>query len=154
MKILDFAIDVEQAEHDLYQRLANCTDNLGVKAIFRMVASDERKLLNRLRKLKEDPANGELELHSQPKSQNAISRQQGGSCELLEQNHVRDDLSSYSYILRTEQLLLNLYKNMLEGETDFETRELLEMILAEKQEEIDRLHMLYEFISSPLQFMD
>ncbi len=83
-----------------------------------------------------------------------ISRQQSGSCELLEHHHVRDDLSSYTYILRTEQLLLNLYRNMLENESDPETRELLHMILAEKQEEIDRLHMLYDFISSPLQFLD
>lgn len=149
MKILDFAIDVEQAEHDLYQRLANCSEDLGIRAIFRMIASDEGKLLQKLRKMKEDPSSRELAISIPQKEQRAVSRTQGGSCELLDSNQVRDDLSSYSYILRTEQLLLNLYANMKEREDDPEARELLDMILTEKQEEIDRIHMLYDFVNAP-----
>lgn len=153
MKILDFAIDVEQAEHDLYQRLASCSEDVGIQAIFKMVASDERKLLNKLLKMKEDSANCELEIAVSQREQRTIKSTQSGSCELLDRFDVRDDLSSYSYILRTEQLLLNLYANMKQREEDPGARELLDLIIAEKQEEIDRIHMLYDFINAPNQFL-
>ncbi len=153
MKILDFAIDVEQAEHDLYQRLASCSDNMGIQAIFRMIATDERKLLKKLRQMKEDAGNSELEVVVSKNEKKTISRTNSSSCELLDRFEVRDDLSSYNYILRTEQLLLNLYANMKQREEDPGARNLLDMIIAEKQEEIDRIHMLYDFVNAPSQFL-
>ena len=154
MKILDFAIAVEQAEHDLYQRLSSCSDKLGIQAIFKMMVSDERKLLKKLRKMKEDPDNYELEISVSQAEKKIIKRTNAASCDLLERFEVRDDLSSYNYILRTEQLLLNLYINMKQREDDQDARELLDMIIAEKQEEVDRIHMLYDFVNAPNQFME
>jgi|GEM_PF-1741142 len=144
MKILDFVIDVELAEQDLYRRLADCSRDLTIRSIFQMVASKESMLLQKLRQLKEDPLKNSLEMHRDPQVQGLLRRNQGGSCELLDENDIRNDLNSYNYILRTEQLVFNLYVNLKERERDPEAQALLNLILDEKQQEIDRIHTLYD----------
>ena len=153
MKILDFAIDVERAERDLYQRLANCSDSEGLRSIFQMIAADEGKLLKRLRELKENPENGSIELESAPDLPAKLRKEQNGSCELLDRYHVNDDVSGYSYIQQTERLLLNLYTNLRERETSSEAKNLLNLILREKKEEIERVHMIYNFVNAPNEYM-
>ena len=144
MKILDFAIDVEQAEEDLYRRLADCSRDLTIRAIFQMVAAKERILLQKLRQLKEDPQKGSLEMHREPQVQTQLRRSQVGSCELLDENDIRNDLNGYNYILRMEQLVLNLYANLKNRERDPDARTLLGLILSEKRQEIDRIHTIYD----------
>ena len=153
MKILDFAIDVEQAERDLYRRLAVCTQHEGIRSIFRMIADDEGKLLKKLRQLKDDPENNSIELNAQQHVPNSLRKNQAGNCELLDQNNVRDDLSGYSYILKTEQLLLNLYLNLKEREQDPEAKALFDLILQEKQSEIDRIHTIFDFVNAPNEYL-
>jgi rubrerythrin len=153
MKILDFAIDVEQAERDLYRRLAACSQHEGIRSIFKMIASDEGKLLKKLKQLKQDPENNALELQVSPTIPKSVRKTQAGSCELLDQHNVRDDLSGYNYILKTEQLLLNLYLNLKEHEKDPEAKALFDLILQEKQLEIDRIHMIFDFINAPNQYL-
>lgn len=149
MKILDFAIAAEMAEKDLYQRLSECSPDIGIRSIFKMIADDEGKLLNKLRKLKENPENRQAELHAPLKTQSAYRNNDSTSCDLLEQQKITDDLGSYRYILQTEQLLLNLYTRLQQRENDPQSSALLRLILDEKRAEIDRVQMLYEFIQAP-----
>lgn len=144
MKIIDFVIDVELAEQDLYRRLADCSRDMTIRSIFQMVASKENVLLQKLRQLKEDPAKNSLEMHREPPDQVPVRRNQAGNCELLDTNDIRTDLNSYSYILRTEQLVFNLYVNLKERERDPDAQALLNLILDEKQQEIDRILTLYD----------
>lgn len=144
MKILDFAIDVEKAEQDLYKRLAACSANQGIKAIFEMIATKEMLLLDKLRHLKKNPQHYKLNVNKIPKQINQIKHTQGGNCELLEHNDVRDDLSSYSYIIRTEQLVFNLYTCLKESQKDPQSQRVLDILLAEKQQEIDRISTIYD----------
>jgi rubrerythrin len=144
MKIIDFAIDVEQAEQDLYRRLALCSRDLAIRSIFNMIASKESVLLRKLRQLKADPVKNSLEIHREPQLQVQLQRNHAGSCELLDENDIRNDLSSYSYILRTEQLVFNLYAKLKDRESDPDAQALLNLILKEKQQEIDRIHTLYD----------
>lgn len=143
MKILDFAIDVEQAEKDLYCRLADCSSDKAIKAIFQMIATKEMVLLEKLQELKKNPQHCEQEISRQPEQQQ-VRKNQKASCELLEQQEVRDDLSSYNYILRTEQLIFNLYSQLKASETDPQAQTLFELLLKEKRQEIDRISTLYE----------
>jgi rubrerythrin len=143
MKMLDFAIDVEQAEQELYRRLAECSNTQSMKAIFEMIATKEQLLLDKLRALKSNPKHYQQELSKPPRSEKFKNRQ-NVSCELLEQQEVRDDLSSYSYILRTEQLIYNLYTKLKETETDPQAQSLLDLLLHEKRQEIDRISTLYD----------
>ena len=144
MKIIDFVIDVERAEQDLYRRLADCSRDLIIRSIFQMVASKESILLQKLRQFKEDPEKNSLELYRLTEGQENLRRKQEISCELLEDIDIRTDLSSYSYILRTERLVYNLYANLKERELDPDARALFNLILVEKQQEIDRIHTLYD----------
>lgn len=153
MKILDFAIDVETAERDLYRRLADCSQDVGIRSIFRMIAADEGKLLKKLRQLKADPDKCSAEVQAPLKTQTGIRKAQSASCELINQNNIHDDLGSYSYIMRTEQLLLNLYLNLREQVTDPKAKALFNLILQEKQAEIDRVHMIYDFINAPNEYL-
>jgi len=153
MKILDFAIDVERAERDLYDRLAACCQHDGVRSIFRMAADEEGKLLKKLKMLKANPQQNALELNSLSALPTKLRKLQSGSCELLDQNLVRDDLSGYNYILKTEQLLLNLYINLKKRENDPNAKELLDLILQEKQSEIDRIHLIFDFVNAPNEYL-
>jgi len=144
MKIIDFAIGVEQAEQDLYRRLADCSQDQIIRSIFTMVASKESLLLQKLRQLKEDPAKSSLEIHRDPRLHPHLKRNQAASCELLDKLDIRNDLSSYSYILQTEQLVYNLYLNLKKRESDPDAQALFNLILDEKQQEIDRIHTLYD----------
>ena len=144
MKVLDFAIDVEQAEQDLYRRLADCSADQSIKSIFQMIAAKEMVLVEKLRSLKNNPQHREQELSRTPKASRKMKITQRGSCELLELNEVRDDLSSYNYILRTEQLVYNLYVKLKEHESDPHSQSLLDLLLNEKRQEIDRISTLYD----------
>jgi len=144
MTLIDFVIDVEQAEQDLYRRLADCSPDLTIRSIFQMIASKERVLVQKLRQLKENPQNNSLELHRDPQLHGALRNVQMATCELLDDQDIRSDLSSYTYILRTEQLVFNLYVRLMEQEQDPDARALLNLILLEKQQEIDRIHTLYD----------
>ena len=143
MKILDFAIDVEQAEQDLYFRLAKCSSDKTITAIFQMIATKERVLLDKLRKLKKDPNHCRLEISRMPQHEQ-ISKNKHANCELLGQHEIRHDLSSYSYILRTEQLVFNLYAKLRESVSDLESQSLLDLLLTEKRQEISRISTLYD----------
>ena len=143
MKILDFAIDVEQAEQDHYHRLSECTENQSVKAIFQMIATKEKLLLDKLRELKRNPRHCQQEITRAPQYRKLESNQ-NASCEILHQQEVRDDLSSYSYILRTEQLVFNLYTKLKESIDDPQAQYLLDLLLNEKRQEIDRISTLYD----------
>lgn len=143
MKILDFAIDVELAEQELYRRLADCSNDDVIKNIFQMIATKEMVLLEKLRELKTNPQHRDQEI-SRQHNKNRLKKKQNVSCELLEQHEVRDDLSSYRYILRTEQLIYNLYTNLKVTETDPRSLSLLDLLLAEKSQEIDRISTLYD----------
>lgn len=153
MRILDFAIDVEQAERDLYRRLAECSQNDGIRKVFQMIADDEGRLLTKLRNLKKNPENRSVELHASPKFSSSLRKAQAGSCELLDENNVRDELSGYNYVLKTEQLLLNLYLNLKEREADPDAKALIDMILYEKQDEINRIYLLFDFVNSPNEYL-
>ncbi len=144
MKILDFAIDVERAEQDLYLRLADCSADRSIKSIFQMIAAKEMVLVEKLRGLKCDPLHREQELSRTPKAGGVMRRRKNDFCELLDQNEVRDDLSSYDFILRTEQLVYNLYVNLKDNETDSGAQSLLDLLLNEKRQEIDRISTLYD----------
>ena len=144
MNIIDFVIDVEQAEQDLYRRLADCSPDTTIRSIFSMVASKENLILQKLRQLKEDPANSALETRIVPDLRGQLRGNRNANCELLEDQGIRNDLSSYSYILRTEQLVYNLYANLREREPDPDAKMLFNLILAEKQQEIDRIYTLYD----------
>jgi len=143
MKILDFAIDVEQAEQELYYRLADCSSDQTIKAIFQMIASKERLLLEKLQALKRNPQHCEQEISRQSRQQ-AVKLNQKVNCDILEQHEVRDDLSSYNFILRTEQLVYSLYNQLWERETDPHAQSLLTLLLDEKRQEIDRISTLYD----------
>jgi len=143
MKILDFAIDVEQAEQELYYRLADCSSDQTIKAIFQMIATKEMVLLQKLRELKKSPQYCEFEISRAP-TQQRLRRNQNASCELLDEQDIRDDLSSYNYILRTEQLIYDLYTQLKERETDPQAQRLLDLLLNEKQLEIERINTLYD----------
>jgi len=144
MKIIDFVIDVEQAEQDLYRRLADCSADRTIRSIFSMVAAKENMLLEKLQRFKHDPAKSSLETQAPARLNEQLRENQSASCELLENNEIRNDLSSYSYILRTEQLVFNLYAKLKDREPDPAARELLSLILTEKQQEIARIHTLYD----------
>ncbi len=109
-----------------------------------MIASKEGILLRKLQQLKSDPSNRSLDMHKGGQIKSQAARNHAGNCQLLDDNEIRNDLSSYSYILRTEQLVYNLYANLKENERDPDAQALLSLILDEKQLEIDRIHTLYD----------
>lgn len=143
MRILDFVINVEQAEQDLYRRLAECSGDDAIRSVFQTVATKERILLQKLQQLKDDPSNNSLQLRKErPPTQ--VRKNRAGSCELLDDYGIRNDLGSYNYILQTEQMVFNLYVNLKKRESDPEAHALFDLILDEKQLEIDRIHTLYD----------
>ncbi len=144
MKILDFVIDVEQAEQDLYRRLANCSQDRTIQSIFEMIAAKERILLKKLQHLKEDPQKNSLEMHREPKLQAQLCHAQTGNCELIDENDISNDLNGYNYILRTEQMVFNLYVKLKKRAEDPDAQALFNLILKEKQLEIERIHAIYD----------
>ncbi|WP_303722836.1 hypothetical protein [Malonomonas rubra] len=100
-------------------------------------------MLKKLRELKKDPVHYRQEVARTPNS-NLMSSNRNASCDLLDQYELRDDLSSYNYILRTEQLVFNLYAKLKESVSDQDSQSLLDLLLSEKSQEIDRISTLYE----------
>ncbi|BCR04116.1 ferritin [Desulfuromonas versatilis] len=150
MNVFDFAMDVERSGMKYYRRLANKTENKGIRRIFSMMAKDEEMLLRRFQAMRGRVQNTTME--DSRVLDYAANIFEG----LLDDNdalRMETDLDAYNYVLEVEKAICQLYRDAAEREKNDEVRGLLRKIGAEEHRELESLEKIYDFVNAPNEYL-
>jgi len=150
MNVFDFAMDIERSGRQFYRRLAQKTDNKGLKTIFTMMARDEDELLRKFQAMKVSAQSTTME------DSRALEYAENVFEEVLDESralHLKNDLQAYNYVMKVEEDLCRLYEDAAAHESDTGVRNLLLRIAAEEHRELKNLQKIYDFVNAPNEFL-
>ncbi len=150
MNVLDLAIEMERSGRDFYQQLARSAEQEGVRNIFRRVAEDEQRIIEKLRKLRastKDPEGIESGALTRLRNIFQSGRNVEKGCQLA------DDLEAYRFAIEAQRRLQQLYQNAAKSEDNEKARRLLLRIAKEEEREVESLQRLFDFANAPNEFL-
>lgn len=149
MKILDFAIKMEQDGKSYYEKLASSSTLPGLKTIFARLAEDEQKHCDIFLALQggaKDVAMADsTALEFSKNVFTALPKEAGAT--------VKDDLESYRYAMEIEAESFRLYEDAAEKGELAGAKQLLLKIAAEEHKHFQILENIFSYVNAPNQFL-
>jgi hypothetical protein len=148
MKVIDFAIEVEKAERDFFQRMSEEVGSVGLKAIYRRRAEEEETLLQGFQSLKAsgevlEEAHGLEPLLGQVRDRLNARRAMG----------TVNEVETYRFLAEVEKGVCRLFEDAAEAEQDDAARRRLAQLASEECRESEKMEILYDFTNAPNEFL-
>ncbi len=147
MKVIDFAIEMEMRERDLYKELAQNAEQKGVRTIYARMAEDEEGIVRNLREMAStisDVDSLALESVRSPLDRN-FDRERALK--------IDDGLQAYRFLMGMEKAMRDFYTKAARRESDPRARDLLLSVAAQEEKELHELETLYEFVNAPNEYL-
>ncbi|MBI5743626.1 MAG: ferritin family protein [Elusimicrobia bacterium] len=151
MNVFEFAIKMELAGQEFYEKLARGVPHAGLKSIFSQLAADEQKhykIFSALKAQHREAAMADTPALEQAKT---IFR------DLLAQKDpagpVKGDLEAYRYAIKLEADSFRLYEEAAAKEKDQGVKGLLLRIAGEEHKHFEILQNIYDFVNAPNQYL-
>jgi len=146
MRLYDFALEVERAGRDLYQRLAEGVHDPGLHRIFAMMVEDEQRLLHQLRLLAQRAQRrGFEDAEIFEPGENVYRRLQPEQLRA----EIHNDVDAYHMAVRLSDEVCRLYEAKADKLDDSELRDELMAILDRERREREELRLLLDFTNAP-----
>ena len=146
MNLYDFAQKTERNGIEFYRHLAEASKEPGVKKIFNMMASDEKKMLAKLAGFPEHyPEISNLDSGALKESAIVFdSICNGGRC-----NRISSDLDAYQLAIEAENKIVNQYLSAATPEKNQETKKMLHWLAAFERHRLREIEQLFDFANAP-----
>ena len=150
MNVFDFAMNIERSGSQFYGQMANRVQESGPKTIFRMVAKDEKKLINKFRDMKNRL--GTLTMEDSKALDRVTNPFEEPS---LKENalQLKTDLEAYAYVIGIEKQLCRLFENAARQEPDEQVKALLLKVAEEEKKELESLRSVRDFVNAPDEYL-
>lgn len=152
MNIFDFAMSVEQSGMKFYRKMAQATDNPGLKKIFSMMVKDEEYLFHEFEKMREKAPKRALKDARVLAEATNLFAEKLDPKEVLEK--IDDDLDAYRFIMAVEEKLYFMYERVAEQEKDPQLKNKLLEIARVEHREHDEIQATYDFVNAPNEYLD
>nr|NIS40802.1 ferritin family protein [Desulfuromonadales bacterium] len=151
MNIFDFAMSVEQSGMKFYRKMAEATDNPGLKKIFSMMVKDEEYLYDQFEKMrKKAPTRALKDARSLAEATDIFAEELDPQKVL---DSIDDDLDAYRFIMAVEEKLSTMYERVAEKEQDVQLKNKLLEIARVEHREHDEIEAAYDFVNAPNEFL-
>lgn len=150
MNVFDFAISMEKDGRAYYEKLAEQTDQPGLKTIFTRLAEDEQKHYEIFQKLKNNQ--GPLSMPATT----VIAETKNIFVELTKETRdlrVNESLSAYQHAMKIEADSVRFYEKAAGEEKDSATKTLLLKVADEEHKHFNVLENIYNFVNAPNQYL-
>jgi rubrerythrin len=148
MKVIDFALEMEEMGTDYFRCLANEASVSGVKAVFTMLAEEQQELYDTFLTMKQGAsAHCNADSHTLERAREAFGKifaQDGAHLELL-----KTDLAAYEHAMHVEAAIVRFIEELAERERDDEARALLREIADEERRHYDTVESIHDFVAAP-----
>jgi len=145
MDIFEFALQMEKEGMDLYLEIAGKSDDRGIQKIFGMLASDEKRHQDVIRRMRDgDPDVEETEVLSEARNVFAGMRDDG---EKIDTAQPQSDL--YRKAMDIEERSVRFYTEKAEEEKDPGKNKIFEALSREEEKHLFLIENMVEFISRP-----
>lgn len=149
MNIFDFATKMELDGKAYYEKLAAETGNPGLRAIFMMLAEDEQKHFDTLKR---------MQAGSATMTDSQVLQKTKNLFESLAQDKtiadgLKKSLDGYQHARKIEADSVRFYEDMEKKMTDLETVTIIRKIAAEEREHYNILDNLYDYTLAPQNFL-
>ncbi|AMV73468.1 ferritin family protein [Desulfuromonas carbonis] len=146
MTVLDFARHLEQSGRDFYTEMAARTSQDGVRKIFQLLAGDQQRLLDRLRRMQERPGTlSKAESLLLNRAVNIFEKMRQREAQLA----VNNDLDAYLLAINAERQIVDQYLKVLNRTDNADLRQALLRVLSLDRQELEELEQLYDFVNAP-----
>jgi hypothetical protein len=148
MKVIDFAIEIEKAERDFFQRISEEVEGVGLQTIYRRMAVDEETLLQRFESLNAtgealEETDGLEPLLDQVRERLNARRARG----------IGNEVEAYRFLAEVEKGVCRLFEDAAETEQDEGARRRLVQLACEECRESEQMEILYDFTNAPNEFL-
>jgi len=151
MNVFDFAMDMEDAGRDYYEKLAGNAILPGLKSIFTSLAEDERKHFIIFQQLKAGHKTGPMpDSKSIDEARDVFAKLPRDAAAL---KGLHDTLAAYRHAMKLEADSFRLYEDAAARESDDAIKSLLLKIAAEEHKHFNILENLYNFVNAPNQHL-
>lgn len=149
MNVFDFAIKMEEDGRRLYEKLAQEADEPELRAIFTLLAEEERKHREVFTAMKngEDPMMADSAVLDNARS--AFQK-------LLEKDPadiLSNDPDGYHHSIEAEEAYINTYEEMARKEKNAHAARLLLQIAEEEKAHLRIMENIFDFVESPRSFL-
>ncbi len=146
MDLYQYAHQTEKSGAQFYQHMAGRATKEGLKRVFKLMAGEEERLLDKLSKFRKHfPEIGDVSCRSLNKDTIVFdSICDNGVCDLIE-----SDLDAYQLAIRAKRNLIRRYREAAEQEPHAATRKLLIWLEAMEKHQLDEIEQLYDFANAP-----
>jgi len=145
MTVLDFARRLEQSGFDFYTEMAGKTSGEGTRKVFELLASDQRQILERLRRMQERYAADDRDAEMFDRAINVFEKLRRQEAKLP----VASDLDAYHLAIDAEREVVNQYRNLLGRIKTPELKRIVMRVLSLDRRELEELEQLYDFVNAP-----
>ncbi len=150
MDIFEFALQMEQEGRDLYLEIARKSHDKGIKKIFGMLASDEERHQDVIRKMRDSDAHvEETEVLSRAKNVFASMKDDGDKIDV---SQPQSDL--YRKAMDIEARSVKFYEEKAEEEKSPGKKQIFESLAREEKKHFFLLDNMVEFISRPQTWLE
>ncbi len=145
MTVLDFARRLEQSGFDFYTEMAQKTSKEGAGKVFRLLAGDQQRLLEQLRRMQERFAAIDRDTEAFGRAINVFEKLRRQE----QQRTVGSDLDAYLLAIGAEREVVGQYRNLLERIKSPDLKRIVMRVLSLDRRELEELEQLYDFVNAP-----
>ncbi|MFQ5721031.1 MAG: ferritin family protein [Candidatus Aminicenantales bacterium] len=150
MNVFDYAMEMEADGRKFYLEIAAKSKNQGIKTIAKMLANDEQKHFNILKKLKEEqPVLEKTEILKNAK--NVFAEMKDKIDEFIKPE---SEIELYKKAQEIEKKSENFYLEKAEGLKENYQKEIFKKIAEEEKKHYFLLENIIQFVSRPLTWLD
>lgn len=148
MKVLDFALQMEEMGRNYYERLAAETSLNGIRAVFSMLAEEQQELYDTFQAMKRGASahcNADsLTLDRAWQQFGRIFAGDGTSIALL-----KSDLDAYRHAVQVEADIVGFFEELAKSERNAEARAMLNEVAAVERKSYRRVETIHDFVAAP-----
>lgn len=152
MTIFDFAMSMESSAMKFYRKLADATENTGLKKIFSMMIRDEEALYRKFEQMREDAPKTLLKEGRSVFSATDLFMEKMKISRVL--GSINDDVDAYRFIMAMEEKLFMMYEKAAEQESDPKLKQALLKIARAEHKEYDAIEKVMDFVNAPNEYLE
>jgi len=151
MKLYEFAQKTERSGVEFYQRMAEASKEVGIKNIFRMMASDEEKMLDKLAGFpKHYPEMSNMDSDALRESSIVFA----SICSAGRCSRICSDLDAYQLVIEAERKIIDQYLVAAESEGNKKTKQMLNWLASFERHKLLEIERLFDFANAPNQSLE
>ncbi|HEY3308206.1 MAG TPA: ferritin family protein [Desulfuromonadaceae bacterium] len=151
LNAIDFMIKAEEDGLQLYEMLSREAINQELKDMFALLADSQKSHLMALQTIKSNLSTSELA------SMEVKAELVNGFDKLLNRQNffqmLRNDQDAFWHVVTTEEEIISTLEGLASNEPHDQMRRVLERVVADEKEHLNRIENIYEFMEAPLSYL-